>query len=91
MALARWISELSEKVAADDRHQVAMLCGTAAFLITANDQGEMPDPTKAEQKFVLTIKQGCEARGGKRGEAAVACLATALAAVRKAQGVKVSE
>jgi len=88
MALAKWIEQLSARVASDDRHQVAMLCGTAAFLSTADLEGQMPEPTKEEQKFVLTIKQGCEARGGKRNEAAVACMAVALAQLKIATGFK---
>ncbi len=86
MALAKWILQLSEKVAEDDRHQAAMLCGTAAFLIAADEEGNMPEPTKPEQRFVLTIKQGCEARGGKRSEAAFACLAAAMAVAKIAEG-----
>jgi hypothetical protein len=86
MALAKWIEALSVKVAADDRHRITMLCGAANFLTVADAEGEVPEPTKEEQRFMLTIKQGCEARGAKRIEAAVACLAVALASVKEAGG-----
>lgn len=88
MALAVWISELSEKVAVNDRHQITMLMATANLLATADDDGEIPQPTKDEERFVLTVKQGCERRGAKRAEAAIACIAVALAAVKVAHGVK---
>ena len=86
MALAQWIEAVSHRSTEDERHRVAMLCGTAAYLLTVNEQGEMPEPSKSEQKFVLTIKQGCEARGGRRSEAAFACLAVAMAAAKAAIG-----
>lgn len=88
MALAKWIERLSEKVATDERHRVTMLFATANYLSTVNDQGEIPEPTKDEERFVLSIKQGCEARGGKRAEAAVAATAVALAALKMAMGVR---
>jgi len=88
MALAKWIEKLSERVALDDRHLITMLCGTANFLSVADVEGNVPEPTKEEQRFVLTIKQGCETRGGKRGEAAVACMAVALAKIVEATGRK---
>ncbi len=88
MALAKWIADLSERVAPDDRHRITMLLATANVLTVADAEGNIPEPTKEEERFVLTIKQGCEARGGKRAEASVACLAVALAATVLATGRK---
>jgi len=86
MAIAKWISDLSEKVATDDRHQIAMLAATSTLLATVDIEGNLPELTKEEERFTYTIKQGCEARGAKRAEAAVAALAVALAAVVKITG-----
>jgi hypothetical protein len=88
MALAKWIESLSQRVAQDERHRVTMLFATANVLCVADAEGNVPEPTKEEERYVLTIKQGCEARGAKRAEAAVACTAVALAAVKMAAGFK---
>ena len=85
-ALGKWIAGLSERVATDDRHQVSMLLATAAGLSCVDSEGEMPKFTKEEEKFPLTIKQGCDARGGTRAEAAEACVWAALAALKAAKG-----
>ena len=58
--------------------------GTAAMVIAAADTaGNLPDADKKlVEKFAFAIKNGCEKRGGKRSEAAVACTAVALAKVK---------
>jgi len=86
MALGVWIDNLSERVAKDDRSKVHMLFATAELLAIADKFGEVPKLTKEEERFLLTVKQGCEARGAKRGEAAAACIAVALLAVKQVMG-----
>jgi len=88
MALALWIERLARKVAPDERHRITMLCGTANYLTVADDEGDVPKPTKEEERFILTVAQGCESRGAKRAEAACAALAVCLAQVKEALGYK---
>jgi len=89
--LAKWIAGLSDRVASDDQHQVVMLSAAAVLLTTADAEGNIPELNKEEERFILTVKQGCEARGAKRTEAAVACLAVYFTLVKAAAGYKVLE
>ena len=87
MSLAKWIERLvTHKFPDDDRVQITALCQTANVLAAADENGLPETDDAVIQRFGLGIKQGCEARGGKRFEAAVACIAVALAKVKEAGG-----
>ncbi len=84
MALAEWIDNLAERYfPGDDRKQVVAVCTAAMVIAAADTAGNLPDADKKlVEKFAFAIKNGCEKRGGKRSEAAVACTAVALAKVK---------
>lgn len=88
MAIAKWILEVAERYFPEDDRKQLVGVATAGMILGAADENGLPVDTDSQtvRKFGLTIKQGCEAQGASRAEAAIATFAVALALVKKAAG-----
>ena len=88
MALAKWIEDLvGRKFGDDDRVAYVGLCTAAMVLVAADKDGNLPEvDERTTRAFTLTIRDGCEKRGAKRAETAVACQAVAFAFAKRAAG-----